>query len=82
MIMNINIIKTEQDYEQALAVLRPLAEDLKLTSVYNTIGAIAVRVSVMVCHESAEDSLSSYFRQPASPSIFCFLFRFSAVTQD
>ena len=34
-----------QDYEQALAVLRPLAEDLKLTSVYNTIGAIAVQAS-------------------------------------
>ncbi|MDQ3089018.1 MAG: tetratricopeptide repeat protein, partial [Acidobacteriota bacterium] len=32
----------QNNYEQALAVLRPLAEDLKLTSVYNTIGAIAV----------------------------------------
>jgi tetratricopeptide (TPR) repeat protein len=28
-----------------LAVLRPLAEDLKLTSVYNTLGAIAVQAS-------------------------------------
>jgi cytochrome c-type biogenesis protein CcmH/NrfG len=35
----------QQDFEQALAVLRPLAEDLKLTSVYNTIGAIAVQAS-------------------------------------
>ncbi len=33
----------KNNYEQALAVLRPLAEDLKLTSVYNTIGAIAVQ---------------------------------------
>lgn len=33
----------QNNYEQALAVLRPLAEDLKLTSVYNTIGAIAVQ---------------------------------------
>jgi tetratricopeptide (TPR) repeat protein len=35
----------QQNYEQALAVLRPLAEDLKLTNVYNTIGAIAVQAS-------------------------------------
>jgi cytochrome c-type biogenesis protein CcmH/NrfG/TolB-like protein len=35
----------QQNYEQALAVLRPLAEDLKLTSVYNTIGAIAIQAS-------------------------------------
>lgn len=35
----------QQNYEQALAVLRPLAEDLKLTSVYNTVGAIAVQAS-------------------------------------
>ncbi|HEX8639012.1 MAG TPA: tetratricopeptide repeat protein, partial [Pyrinomonadaceae bacterium] len=35
----------QNNYEQALAVLRPLAEDLKLTSVYNTIGAIAVQAS-------------------------------------
>ena len=35
----------QQNYEQALAVLRPLAEDLKLTSVYNTLGAIAVQAS-------------------------------------
>ena len=35
----------QNNYEQALAVLRPLAEDLKLTSVYNTIGAIAVQGS-------------------------------------
>jgi tetratricopeptide (TPR) repeat protein len=40
------IIQWQQNnYEQALAVLRPLAEDLKLTSVYNTIGAIAVQAS-------------------------------------
>ena len=36
----------QRNYEQALAVLRPLAEDLKLTSVYNTIGAIAVQASL------------------------------------
>lgn len=35
----------QERYEQALAVLRPLAEDLKLTSVYNTLGAIAVQAS-------------------------------------
>ncbi len=35
----------QQNYEQALGVLQPLAEDLKLTSVYNTIGAIAVQAS-------------------------------------
>ncbi len=33
------------NYEQALGVLRPLAEDLKLTTVYNTLGAIAVQAS-------------------------------------
>ena len=33
------------NYEQALATLRPLADDLKLTSVYNTLGAIAVQAS-------------------------------------
>ena len=32
-------------YEQALGVLRPLAVDLKLTSVYSTLGAIAVQAS-------------------------------------
>ncbi len=36
----------QKNYEQSLAVLRPLAEDLKLTSVYNTIGAIAVQASL------------------------------------
>lgn len=35
----------QQNYEQALAVLRPLADDLQLTSVYNTLGAIAVQAS-------------------------------------
>lgn len=35
----------QQNHEQALAVLRPLAEDLKLTSVYNSLGAIAVQAS-------------------------------------
>lgn len=35
----------QKNYEQALAVLRPLAEDLKLTSVYNSLGAIAVQSS-------------------------------------
>lgn len=33
------------NYEQALGVLRPLADELKLTSVFNTIGAIAVQAS-------------------------------------
>lgn len=33
------------NYEQALAVLTPLADDLKLTSVYNTLGAIAIEAS-------------------------------------
>ncbi|QYO66212.1 tetratricopeptide repeat protein [Leptolyngbya sp. 7M] len=33
------------NFEQALAVLRPLAEDLQLTTVYNTLGAIAVQAS-------------------------------------
>lgn len=36
----------QKNYEPALAVLRPLAEDLKLTSVYNTLGAIAVQASI------------------------------------
>ncbi|MBA2620357.1 MAG: tetratricopeptide repeat protein [Acidobacteria bacterium] len=36
----------QNNYEQALAVLRPLADDLRLTSVYNTLGAIAVQASL------------------------------------
>ncbi|MGI8787800.1 MAG: tetratricopeptide repeat protein [Pyrinomonadaceae bacterium] len=36
----------QKNYEQALAVLRPLADDLKLMSVYNTLGAIAVQASL------------------------------------
>lgn len=36
----------QKNYEQALAVLRPLADDLKLTSVYNILGAIAVQASI------------------------------------
>ena len=36
----------QKNYDQALAVLRPLADDLKLTSVYNTLGAIAVQAAV------------------------------------
>lgn len=36
----------QNNYEQALAVLRPLADDLKLTSVYNTIGAIDVQAAL------------------------------------
>ncbi len=35
----------EGNLEQAMAVLQPLADDLKLTSVYNTLGAIAVQRS-------------------------------------
>ena len=34
-----------KNYEQALAVLRPLADDLKLTIVYNTLGAISIESS-------------------------------------
>ena len=42
----IGLIQWQQgNYEPALGVLRPLAEDLKLTSVYNTLGAIAVQAS-------------------------------------
>ncbi len=42
----IGLIQLQQNkYEQALGVLRPLAEDLKLTSVYNTLGSIAVQAS-------------------------------------
>jgi tetratricopeptide (TPR) repeat protein len=42
----IGIIRWQQgNYEPALAVLRPLVEDLKLTSVYNALGAIAVQAS-------------------------------------
>ncbi len=42
----IGLIRWQQEnYEQALAVLRPLADDLKLTSVYNTLGSIAVQAS-------------------------------------
>jgi tetratricopeptide (TPR) repeat protein len=42
----IGVIRWEQgNYEQALAVLQPLADDLKLTSVYNMLGAIAVQAS-------------------------------------
>lgn len=42
----IGLLRWRQDnYEQALAVLRPLAEDLKLTSVYNSLGSIAVQAS-------------------------------------
>ncbi len=33
------------NFESALATLRPLADDLKLTSVYNALGAIAVHAS-------------------------------------
>lgn len=36
----------QKNYEQALAVLQPLAEDLKLVSVYSTLGAIAVQASI------------------------------------
>lgn len=36
----------QKNYEPALAVLRPLADDLKLTSVYNTLGAIAVQAAL------------------------------------
>ncbi len=35
----------EKDYEQALATLIPLAEELRLTSVFNTLGAISVEAA-------------------------------------
>jgi tetratricopeptide (TPR) repeat protein len=42
----IGLIHWQQgNYEPALAVLRPLADDLKLTSLYNTLGAIAVQAA-------------------------------------
>lgn len=40
------VIRWQQsDFEQALAVLRPLSEELKITSLYNMLGAIAVQAS-------------------------------------
>lgn len=42
----IGLIRWQQNnFEQALGVLRPLAEDLKITSVYNMLGAIAIEAS-------------------------------------
>ncbi|MBA2378892.1 MAG: tetratricopeptide repeat protein [Blastocatellia bacterium] len=42
----IGLIRFQQgNFEQALGVLRPLADDLKLTSVYNTLGGIAIQAS-------------------------------------
>lgn len=42
----IGVIRWQQgNLEQALGVLRPLAEDLRMTSVYNMLGAIAVQAS-------------------------------------
>jgi tetratricopeptide (TPR) repeat protein len=35
----------QNNYEQALAILRPLADELKLNSLYNTLGAIEVQAS-------------------------------------
>ena len=35
----------QQNFETALATLRPLADDLKLTSIYNALGAIAVQAA-------------------------------------
>lgn len=35
----------QKNYEQSLAVLRPLADDLQLTTVYNALGAIATEAS-------------------------------------
>jgi tetratricopeptide (TPR) repeat protein len=39
------ILWQQGNYESALATLRPLAEDLKLTTVYNALGAITVQAS-------------------------------------
>jgi len=36
----------EKNYESALATLKPLAEDFKLVSLYNTLGAIAVQAAL------------------------------------
>ncbi|MCC6825408.1 MAG: tetratricopeptide repeat protein [Acidobacteria bacterium] len=42
----IGILQWQQgNYESALATLRPLADDLKLTSIYNALGAIAIQAS-------------------------------------
>jgi tetratricopeptide (TPR) repeat protein len=42
----IGLVHLQQfDFERAMAVLRPLADDLKLTSVYNALGAIDVQAS-------------------------------------
>ena len=42
----IGLIQWQQgNYEAALGVLRPMAEDLKLTSVYNALGSIAVQAA-------------------------------------
>lgn len=35
----------QNNFESALAALRPLTDDLKLTSVYNTLGAVAIQAS-------------------------------------
>lgn len=54
----IGLIRWEQNnYEQALAVLRPLADDLKLTSVYNSLGSIAVQASRSEKNESKAAAL-------------------------
>ncbi len=39
------ILWQQGNYESALATLRPLTEDLKLTTVYNALGAIAVQAA-------------------------------------
>lgn len=39
------ILWQQGNYESALATLRPLAEDLKLTTVYNALGAISIQAS-------------------------------------
>ena len=46
----------EKDYEQALAVLAPLADDLELTTVYNTLGSISVEASRRENKDSAKAS--------------------------
>ena len=35
----------QYDYERSMAVLRPLAEDMRLTAVYNALGAIEIQAS-------------------------------------
>ena len=52
------ILWQQGNYESALATLRPLTEDLKLTTVYNALGAIAVQASRAEVRVLAIDGIS------------------------